>query len=96
MPRFILATKVRADLAGIWRYSELNWGDNQAQHYIRDIWSTFEKIAESPKRGRRCDEAGPDHFKMIAGSHIVIYHMIGEDVGIVRILHQAMDLGRQL
>jgi len=92
MAGFIVAVRVRSDLSGIWRYSKQNWGETQAERYVGDIWSTFEKIAENPKRGRRCDEAGPGHLKMTAGSHVIIYRVIGEDVGIVRVLHQAMDI----
>jgi toxin ParE1/3/4 len=97
MGRFILAARVRSDLSGIWRYSVLNYGTDQAERYIRDIWCAFERAAENPRRGRRCDEAAPGHFKMVAGSHIVIYRVIGDEVvDIVRILHQAMDIRRHL
>jgi toxin ParE1/3/4 len=92
MGRFSLARKVRSDLSEIWHYSAERWGADRADRYIRDIWSTFEKIAESPKRGRLCDEAGPGHLKMITGSHIVVYRVIDEEVSIVRVLHQAMDI----
>jgi len=93
MGRFVLAERVRADLIGIWRYSAQRWGDDQAERYIRGIWHTFERIAENPRRGRSC---GAGHFKMLVGAHAVIFRVLDDGIGIVRVLHQAMDIPRHL
>ncbi|MBV9992837.1 MAG: type II toxin-antitoxin system RelE/ParE family toxin [Alphaproteobacteria bacterium] len=77
-------------------HSAQRWGEGQAERYIRDIWNAFERIAENPKRGRACRGFHTGYWQMLVGSHVIIYRMVGEDVGIVRVLHQAMDIPRHL
>ncbi len=93
MARFVLRPRASADIDGIWDYTEGRWGTAQAIEYTRNIWEVIERVAENPDLGRRCDDL---HFKIRAGSHFVIYRLVGGKVGIVRVLHQRMDFKRQL
>jgi toxin ParE1/3/4 len=92
MVRIIIASRVRADLAGISRYSAMHWGHDRAERYLRDIWSMFEKLAKDPRLGRPFSNRRPDHFKVPVGSHAVIYRVRNDEIAIVRVLHQRMNL----
>lgn len=96
MARFVLRPRASADIDGIWDYTESRWGTAQAIKYTRNIWEIIERVAENPDLGRRCDDDPAGHFKIRAGSHFVIYRLVGDKIGIVRILHQSMDFGRHL
>jgi toxin ParE1/3/4 len=46
--------------------------------------------------GRNCDHIKTGYFSHPVGRHLVFYRIYGETVVIVRILHQSMDVERQL
>lgn len=94
MGHFVLRPKAIADLDEIWAYSVARWGVARSDRYIGEIRSIVEAVAENPKRGRQYDDVG--HFKIQAGSHLVIYLIVEGGIDVMRILHQRMDIKRHL
>jgi toxin ParE1/3/4 len=91
MGRFVLRPRAVSDLDGIWEYSVEHWGVEQAKRYTNDIRAIIEKVAENPKLGWSC---GGGHFKVLTGSHAIIYRLLDDGIGVERILHQRMDMPR--
>ena len=96
MNRYRLSRRAKADLAGIWRYTERKWGSEQANTYLDTIFGALDALAADPSRGRPCDDIHTGYFRYAVGSHIAFYRRVGADIGIVRILHQRMDFERHL
>ena len=96
MTRYVLSPRAQADLDEIWNYSAADWGDDQAESYVRQIQAVIELIANDPRRGRPCNHIRPGYSKFAAGSHVVFFRPIENGVDVVRILHQRMDFDRHL
>jgi len=53
-------------------------------------------LAEFPDLGRDTSDISPEYRRIETASHSVFYRKTADGVLIVLILHQKMDLGRQL
>ena len=92
---FHLSKKAHSDLLKIARYTQLNWGRQQRNDYLKLLDSTFHQIAETPELGHQCDYIRQGYRKRPQGSHIIYYKEFkGSDVLIVRVLHKSMDVNR--
>jgi toxin ParE1/3/4 len=89
--RFRISRRAEADLYNIGLYTLRIWGEAQAEHYLRELEDCCQQLADSPGRGRACDEIRPGLRRMEQGRHVIFYR---EDAGggilISRILHQRM------
>lgn len=91
-----LRPKARDDLDGIWDYTVLNWGFEQAERYIRAINATFVTLAEKPELGRIYKDVYQDLRVYPSGSHLIFYFKSEQSIDIVRILHKSMDIDSHL
>ncbi|MDO9338765.1 MAG: type II toxin-antitoxin system RelE/ParE family toxin [Caulobacter sp.] len=92
----IVSPAAEADIDEIWDYSADNWSVAQADAYLTDLRRMLERIALNPAIGAPCPRVRPGYRKQSCGSHLIFYRQIGEDVDVVRILHQRMDFARHL
>ncbi len=91
-----LSPRAQADLIEIWRYTETRWGADLAESYIQDIRQVIERAAVNPTQGRACDEIRAGYRRLTARSHLVFYRPVPASIEVIRILHQRMDIDRQL
>lgn len=96
MSRYILSPKAASDLDEIWNHTLAQWGDAQAERYIRDIQQAIEGAVADPRRGRPCDHIRTGYFKLSAGAHVIFYRLVSGELDVIRILHQRMDFDRHL
>ncbi len=96
MHSYFLRPKAVSDLDSIWEYTVGNWGEEQAEIYLRKIVRAFSDIATTPFLGRSAENIRRGYYRFIVGKHVVFYRKIesGSDVDIVRVLHQSMDFER--
>ncbi|MGE4505847.1 MAG: type II toxin-antitoxin system RelE/ParE family toxin [Desulfovibrionaceae bacterium] len=94
--RFQLTNKAYDDLTNIARYTHKTWGLEQRNQYLLRLDQSFHLIANNVSMGRNCDHIKTGYFSHPVGRHLVFYRIDGETVVIVRILHQSMDVERQL
>ena len=92
----ILSPAAEADVDEIWDYSADTWGVSQAEVYVSDLRKTMERLAVRPTLGVACPAIRPGYRKQSVGSHVIFYRLVGEDVDIVRVLHQRVDFARHL
>lgn len=90
-----LSPLARADLEDIYAYTLKTWSSAQAVRYHNDIVMTFNDLASGRKSGRLVD-IRDGYFKYAVGSHMVFFRHVDHGIDIMRILHQAMDVGRHL
>ena len=96
MRDYVLSPQAQADLDEIWDYTDERWGVAQATRYVRELQRAIETVARDPRRGRACDDIRPGYRKFSAGAHIIFFLLVGDQVQIVRILHQRMDFDQHL
>ena len=96
MKRLRLSPAARIDLDAIWDYSAAAWGQDQADSYLRGMFSMMWTLAERPSLGRGIDEVRQGYFKFPVASHVVFYRQTPDGIDVIRILHKRMDLERHL
>ena len=94
MAVYKLSSKADADLAGIYEYTILNFGLEQARAYLLGLHERVAALAEHPILGRSAQELAPNLRRFEYQSHIVFYLAKKQGVWIVRVLHQSMDTKR--
>ncbi len=95
MKALVFSPAAEADIEKIWNYSADNWGPDQADRYTDDIRDACQAVATSQKRGRIVD-LRPGYLKIATGSHMVYFRERADRVEIIRILHVAQDVERNL
>jgi len=93
--KFHLSKKAKSDLIKIARYTQLNWGRQQRNDYLKLLDSVFQQIAEEPELGYACDDIRQGDKKRPQGSHVIYYKEFGKkEVIIIRVLYKSMDVHR--
>ena len=93
---YSLSSKAAADLDGIYEYTILHFGLEQARVYLLGLHERFEMLAEQPTQGRKADELAPGLRQLGYQSHIVFYLTKDDGIRIVRVLHHSMDVTRHV
>lgn len=91
MPAFRLTALAKADLKEIGRYTQRTWGLEQRNRYLIQLDSSFHELAQTPQKGRKCDNIRQGYRRYQVGRHIVFYRQDGNNIEIIRILHDRMD-----
>jgi len=86
MTGFTLSPLAQNDLGGIWDYTARHWGNDQADHYVRQIVAVCTDLAAGRKPGRNAEAIRPGYRKCAEGSHVLFYR-IGEGVEVIAGLH---------
>jgi toxin ParE1/3/4 len=91
-----LAPRARQDFIDILRYTGETWGESQLEIYRDKIDAALQKISLDPECGHQRDDLPATRLGYLVGSHIIIYRLNPDSVGVVRILHQRMALIRHI
>ncbi len=87
-----LSPKARQDFVDILRYTGETWGTNQLQVYRDKINDALTSIGHNPELGYYRKDLPSTHLAYLVGSHIIVYRVSIDSIGIVRILHQRMSM----
>ncbi len=96
MADYVLSNKADADLDDIYVFSYRTFGETKADAYFLGLSDYLQTLAENPRLGRPADDIQPGLLRHDHGRHIVFYMIEGGGIFVVRILHQAMDIGRHV
>jgi toxin ParE1/3/4 len=96
MAKIKVSREARADLKGIFEYTQQTWGRAQADKYLGMIERACYFLAKHPTSGRACDEFVPGLKCYPAGKHYIFYRNREDTIEVVRVLHQAMDVSRHI
>ncbi len=96
MSRVTLSPKAKSDLSEIWDYSLAQWGVNQAEKYIRELWAEIEKQASDPTTSIDIGDVMRGYRKTRSGSHVIFFKQTKDGIDVVRILYKKMDFDRHL
>lgn len=86
-----LYPKAVEDLEAIYFYSIQEFGQRQAEIYIKNLEQTFVKIANNTELTRQCGDILKGLRSINTESHIIFFKQIKNSIAIIRILHKAMD-----
>jgi toxin ParE1/3/4 len=91
MMSYVLSPRAQADIDEIWEYSVDRWDIDQANRYISEIRRAIEVVASDPRPGRSCNEIRRGYRRFSAGSHVLFFRIVADQIDVVRVLHQSMD-----
>lgn len=91
-----LSPKARQDFIDILRYTGETWGAKQLLIYRDKINDALKAIGQNPQRGHGRSDLPPSHLAYVVGSHVIVYRIGTDSLGVVRILHQRMSLARHV
>ena len=96
MSQVILSPKAKSDLSDIWDYTLAEWGLDQAEKYLRDLWAALQTQARDPSTSVDISDVRKGYRKFRSGSHVIFFRRTREGIDVVRILHQRMDFERHI
>jgi|APSaa5957512535_1039671.scaffolds.fasta_scaffold59217_3 toxin ParE1/3/4 len=85
----------RQDLKDIWHYTYNKWGEKQASKYLIELGEKVELLIENPELGIVCTYI-TKYRQYPVNHHITYYRIDGNNIIIVRVLHEMMDPKRHL
>ena len=91
-----LAPKARQDFIDILRYTGETWGQAQLLTYRDQINDALQAISQNPQLGHGRNDLPATHLAYLVGSHVIVYRVGTDSLGVVRILHQRMSLARHV
>ena len=93
--RIRYATEARSNIANALRFSQQRWGERQRVVYRATLRNTIAVLADEPGIGRSCDDLAPGLRSHPAGSHVIYYLALQEELFVVRVLHGRRDPRRE-
>jgi toxin ParE1/3/4 len=96
MAGFFLSGKAKADVKEIGRYTQQRWGVEQRNRYLGELDACFQKIGANPTLGNSAEAIRAGYRRIREGSHVVFFRKAGNEVEIVRVLHERMLPGKHL
>ncbi|MBS0505094.1 MAG: type II toxin-antitoxin system RelE/ParE family toxin [Proteobacteria bacterium] len=93
--RIEITPAAQADVDAIIRYSRAEHGQIAADEYIALFYARLDRLSSFPEIGATTGRKRGTR-RLSFGRHTMYYEIHGDLVLIVRVLHQAMDVGKRL
>ena len=91
-----LSPKARQDFIDILRYTGATWGQSQLLIYRDKMNDALQGIGDNPQLGHHRDDLPTTHLAYPVRSHVIVYRIDADSIGVVRILHQRMSLAAHI
>lgn len=91
MKRVEISERALGDLGEIWGYIAAE-NVEAAERYTSEIEKRFRMLAESPRIGRARDDIAPGFRYLPFGNHLILYRVLPDGIGVVRVVHAARRL----
>ena len=95
MKSIVFLPAAEADIDAIWDYSADRWGESQADLYTDEIFHACKALASGSKPVRPVD-VRPGVFKCRVSSHVIYFRNNVDRIIVIRVLHGAQDVDRNL
>ena len=96
MRRLQLTAIAQADLKSIRRYSERQWGSEQADRYRSELRDTMKRLTAGTAACRARDDLRQGLHMAVSGRHCIFFEQDERRVLVIRVIHQRMDFPSQL
>ena len=93
-----LLSTAEDQIDGIAQYTRINWGEQQAERYVRGLFQHLDKLASNRVLWRRLpEEFGVEGYFARYQSHYIFWRYYDDDtLAVFAILHENMDLPAQV
>lgn len=95
MKTIVFLPAAEADIEAIWDYSADTWGERQADVYTDEIVHACEALADGRRAGRPVD-VRPGLLKFRVSAHVIYFRNTSDRIIVIRVLHGAQDVERNL
>lgn len=89
--RLDIKAAARADLLEIYEYSAAEFGIKTAEAYLAGLRKMFDRILAYPLSGAVYPDVTPEMRIRSFRRHRIFYHIAGDSILIVRVLHARRD-----
>lgn len=96
MSDYRLTPAAKSDLLEIWNYTLKTWGEKKAEDYLLNIEIKLEQLAENPESGLKRPEIKQGYYSFPVKKHIIFYLRSENHIDIIGILHERMDINKNL
>lgn len=86
MASFRISATAKDDLERIWLYGLENWGIEQADEYVHQLFGRFAEIAEHPNQYPSVNDIRDGYRRSVHGTDSIFYRLAGSDVEIMAII----------
>ena len=91
-----LSSLAEEDIEGIYEYTLLNFGKQQALAYADDLHNILNDLADSLLTGADCPEIAEGVWRHYHQRHAIFYRRRKSDILVIRILHQQMKVMKHI
>ena len=91
-----LKPEAERDLVKIFEYTTKRWGIEQAEQYQNDLFEGMLKFTEQEELGKEHPNTNFLYRKLHVNRHLLFYRVEVQNCIIIRVLHDRMDLTKQL
>jgi toxin ParE1/3/4 len=89
--RLALTPTARQDFRAILRYTREVWGERQRLIYGRRLDAAMDELTRYPNLGRTRDDLPSGMHALPVERHVIYYRVEGQEITVIRILHERMD-----
>jgi toxin ParE1/3/4 len=96
--KYRLSKSAEKDLIEIWNYTADIWGRTQAEKYLKKLETRFLDLANYPSKGKVRNDIGfeVEYLSYSEAKHIIFYRPFDSGIAIARVLHERMDIQKQI
>ncbi len=96
MLRIVNSALAELDLLEIWLYTAEEWNLSQADSYLAQLGNTLKNLIDYPELGKDRSELRKGYRSLLINHHLAFYRLIGDEIQIMRVLHESVDLEKHL
>jgi toxin ParE1/3/4 len=89
---YVISPEAQIDLQDIFDFTVVEWGEVQAEKYLYELYSVFERLVTFPMMGRARPKLVEDLRSFPLGAHIIFYLIWEDQIAIARVLHASRDV----
>ena len=96
MLKLRLKPEAENDLSRIFEYTAMSWGLEQAEKYQDDLFAGMSLLTTHEQLGKEYPYTQMPYRKLHIKRHLIFYRVEDQTCIIIRILHDSMDIKKQL
>lgn len=86
MASFRLAPSARDDVERIWLYGVEQWGMQQADRYVEQLFMRFAEVAEHPYQYPAVDDIRKGYRRSVFGMDSIYYRIAGSGIEVMAVI----------
>jgi toxin ParE1/3/4 len=96
VPEYQLSNAADEDLAELYAYSFIEFGELRADAYFDSFEDCLQRLAEKPQLGMDVTALRPDYYRLVHQRHSIYYKKSRSGILVIRILGPGMSAERNL